>query len=377
MLSALLGLSTQSVIVPAVRYGAFSRAAVEHHPQLILADPANWYGGVRPSYGFTVSRIGAFSRAAVEQHPQLILADPTNWYTTNEVPKGGIFSRAAVESPPQLILTNPANWFSALTPAEGFTLPTFPPVLNFLSGAWNIRPSTADLSVTTVTSSTVAPTTTEPVVASTTETPSSDEEVISTEAPVVFSETVQVSTTIAPISNEEPVTPELRLPVSTRAPGVPHHFKDDDDNVIRYEISNGIHKISSNRESFEIHYTNRDTVSLLKSVPDSEITSKAEVVAPEDEIRLDTPVETPVSTSVQQMVTTPVQETVAPPLIHSSNTVEQSSTAGVPSTNFILLNYLSLPAFPAQPFLHTNALISRIQALPSEGRYARTFVTVA
>lgn len=358
----------QSVIVPTVRIGAFSRAAVEQQPQLILADPANWYGGFRPTDGYTVARIGAFSRTAVEQQPHLILSDPTDWYTKNEVPKIGAFSRAAVENPPQLILTNPANWFSALTPAEGFTLPTFSPVLSFLSSGWNIRPSTA------VPSSTVAPTTTETVVSSTFKASLSDEDPVSSDAPIVSSETVEVSTA-APIQSEEPVTPvRLRLPVTTRPPGVPHHFKDDkDDDIIRYEISDGIHKITSNRQSFEIRYTNRNTGTLLKSGQDPEdIAIESKAIVPEDETRLETPVETPVQEKVQK---TPVQETVAPPLIHSSNDVEQSATAGVAFAN-ILPNFLQLPVFPAQPFFHTGALISRIQALPFEERYAHTFVSV-
>lgn len=356
----------QSVIVPILRSGSFSRAAVEQRPQFILADPGNFYSGLRPPGVYTVSKIGAFSRAAVEQRPQLILSDPSDLYTGFSPNEGfpvsgiGAFSRDAVEKQPQLVLTSPANWFSSITLAGGLTLPTFPPVIDFSTSGWYIRPNAAvpSTAVESITTETVVPFT------------SKDEEVsLSKEVPLVSSHVQEVPTTIVPI--DAPVTPAIRLPVTTRPPGVPHHYKDDkDDNFIRYEISDGVHKITSNRQSFEIRYTNRNKGTLLKSVDVSEdipVESKSEMM--KDETRSEAHVETP--------ITTPVQETVVhvtPPLIRNLNDAA-IQTVGIIPLNAI--NVLTHPEFPAQPFFNANTLISRIQALPFEERYARNFVTVA
>ncbi|XP_055295135.1 uncharacterized protein LOC129564906 [Sitodiplosis mosellana] len=365
LLSTLLGLSTQSLMVPKnVPNAALYRT--------ILSDPSNWYADLAPTY--PVAKIGAFSRSAVEQRPQLILSDPSSLYSSFwpserlTVSTYGAFSRAAVESrpSPQLVLTNPANWFSALTPSQGFTLPIFRPVPSFLSNNWNIQPSVA-VATSTPTITETVPTTTESVVLSTTaapliETASLSEEVpLSTNAPLVPSAPVEVPTTVAPI--DEPVTPEFRLPVSTRPPGVPHHFTDDD-NYIRYRISDGVHTIMSNRQSFEIRYTRPNSGSFLTSekvLDDIAIESKA--VPFEDATKLVTPVDTP--------VVTPVQETVAhfvPPLIRGSNDAALHTVAKVPLND---ITVLALPQTEPQPFL-----VSRIQSLPFEGNYARTFATV-
>lgn len=372
MLSTLLGLSMQSIIVP-LRSGSFSRAAVEQRPQFILADPGTFYAGLRPTGAYTVSKIGAFSRAAVEQRPQLILADPSDLYTgfsPNEgFPVSGIggFSRDSVEKQPQLVLTSPANWFSSISLAEGFTLPTLPPVIDFLTSNWYIRPNTA------VPTATVEPITTETVVSSTTLAPSEEEKEVqlSTEAPLVSSDVQEVPKTTAPIVNVAPVMPAIRLPVTTRPPGVPHHYKDEkDDNFISYEISDGVHKITSNRQSFEIRYTNPNTGTLLKSADVTEdipIKSKSEVK--EDETRSEKYEETPVATPVQEAAIH-----VTPPLIRNSNDAAIQSVGTIPLN---AINVLTQPEFPPQPFFNANALISRIQALPFEDRYARTFVTVA
>lgn len=51
---------------------------------------------------------------------------------------------------------------------------------------------------------------------------------------------------------KEDETPEItaRLSVTTRKPGTPHHIIDAD-NIVRSEFINGIHKITSDRQSFE------------------------------------------------------------------------------------------------------------------------------
>lgn len=360
-------MSTQSVIVPTARFGAFSRAAVEQRPQFTLADAVNWNLGFGPNVGYTVSRIGPFSRAAVEQHPRFFLADPSNWYTGVRpsdgftVAKIGAFSRAAVERPPQLVLTNPTSWFSALTPAEGFTLPIFPPV-DFS------RPSEA------LPSPTITLKTADILVSPTTETPLTEEIPLSTEAPLISSDIEEISSTVAPTVAVELVTPELRLPVTTRAPGVPHHFKDDnDDNFIRYEVSDGVHKFITNRQSFEFRYTNRNTPPLLKSGDvladiQEDIHPKAEVLT--DETRLATPVDVPVATPVQETVTH-----ITPPLIHTSGS-ESIQPVTVPSKLVLPQNVLVLPQIPPQIF-SAQALISPVQTLPFDGIYARIFVPVA
>lgn len=314
LLSALFGLSMQSVIVPTLRSESLSDVVVQQQPQLI---PGNWYTGFTPNGKFSI----------------------------------GTISRAAVEQQPQLVLTNPANWFSSLTPATGFTPPTFPPVLSFLTNNWNIQTPTA------IPSSIVAPTitTADTVVSSRTLTPLAEEASVS-------------ETTTPPIISDEPITPALRLPVTTRKPGVPHHFEEEkDDNFIRYEIADGIHKITSNRQSFEIRYTNRNKGTQLKSeedLPDIAIEQKVE--KPENELKVETPADTPVPMPIEKTVNPDT-----PPLFHNSNNVEQLATVGFP---FTTLNVLTLPQLPPQPFYQRDTIISRFLTLPFEERYAHTFV---
>lgn len=61
------------------------------------------------------------------------------------------------------------------------------------------------------------------------------------------------------------MNPSIRLPVTTRKPEVPQHIvdDDDDDDVVRSEIDGNIHRISSNKEKFELHYTPRKYPQLM------------------------------------------------------------------------------------------------------------------
>lgn len=281
-------------------------------------------GPIAPSQGYTFAKVGSFSRSAVEQRPQLILDDPSDWNSgsswPNEdltVPTIGPFSRASVESrpSPQLVLTNPANWFADWKPFQSLTLPVFPSV-EFLSNNWNIRPSPV------VTTSTVTPTTTETFVSSTTTTPSSDEGQLSPDIPLVST--------------------ELRIPVTTRKPGEPHHFYDDD-NYIQYKILDGVHKIFSNRQSFEIRYTKPNSGTVLKSSELSDgIPIESNPVKLEDS-KLNTPINTSIATPIQTEVQT------APPLIHNSNDVTNIHTIVIaPST------FLEPPQIKPQPFHYSS-----------------------
>ena len=309
MLSALLRLSRQSPIPT-----QFSRAAVEQSPRFVLADPANWYTKFAPSQGNTFAKVGSFSRSAVEQRPQLILEDPSDWNSgswPNEdltVPTIGPFSRASVESrpTPQLVLTNPANWFATWTPSQSLTLPVFPAV-DFLSSNWNIRSSSA----------------------------------VPTETTSTTTETFISSTTTTPLTEKDQLS-ELRIPVTTRKPGEPHHFFDND-NYIQYEILDGVHKIFSNRQSFEIRYTKPNSGTYFKSNELSDdISIESDPVKLEDS-KLETPINTPIATPIQTEVQT------APPLIHNSNDVNDIHTVvTVPST------ILEPPRFEPQPFHYSS-----------------------
>lgn len=308
MLSALLGLSTQSPIDRTARNVLFSRAAVEQSPRFVLADPANWHTGFAPSQRHTFAKVGSFSRSAVEHRPQLVLDDPSDWYSGSwpnddlTVPTIGPFSRASVESrpSPQLVLTNSANWYAAWKPSPSLTLPVFPPV-NFLSNSWNIPVSPAiPIETTSTTTDTVFPSTT----------PSTEKDQLS----------------------------ELRIPVTTRKPGEPHHFFDDD-NYIQYEILDGVHKISSNRQLFEIRYTKPNYGTILKSTDVSDdIPIESNPVEPEDS-KLEIPVHNSIATPVQTEVQT------APPLIrHSNDGTDINSMVTAP------INFLIPPQIEAQPF---------------------------
>lgn len=330
LLSALLGTSTQSPIARTVRSVAFSRAAVEHSPRFILADQANWYSSFVPSQGYKFAKVASFSRSAVEQRPQLILDDPIDWYSDswpNEhltVPNVA-FSRAAVESrpSPQLTLTNPANWFADWTPSQFLTLPVLNlPSIDFLSINWNTRPLSTSLT------SSVASTTTETFVSSTTTTPSTEK------AP--SSEKDQLSADI-------PLDSELRIPVTTRKPGEPHHFYDND-NHIQYEILDGVHKISSNHQSFEIRYTKPNSGTFLKSSQVSDdIPIESNPVKLED-LKLEIPINTPIETTVQKE-----EVQTAPPLIRNSNDANDIHLdVTAPGAG------LEPPQFEPKPFLESS-----------------------
>ncbi|XP_031619134.1 uncharacterized protein LOC116338171 [Contarinia nasturtii] len=212
--------------------------------------------------------------------------------------------------------------FSSFNPSYGLNLPTSP-FSNFLySFGW--KPLSAGASSTTIAPSTEVP------------------EVVSTISPLV----------------DSAVTPTLRIPVTTRPPGVPHHFTDD--NLIRYEIENGVHKITSNHESYEFKFRNKATESTSKPEEASNKVSKES----KPETVTEKPLETPVKTTENSPIlpTQKVFDQITPALIHYSDDEKLPiQSAAIPFSSF---TFLTLPELSAQQFIDTDAIISRYQALP-------------
>lgn len=68
--------------------------------------------------------------------------------------------------------------------------------------------------------------------------------------------------------------PVYRLPVSTRPPNVPHHYKIESNpyykpgnfynpDIVHHEIQNGIHKITSQYETYEFQYHVQEKPTML------------------------------------------------------------------------------------------------------------------
>lgn len=127
-------------------------------------------------------------------------------------------------------VTNPVILLMSVMPSESLQLPILSPLSNFKQNDWSVSA---------------------PPMVSTTTVPS----------PII------ASSTVAPNPIEVPTTPEssisLSLFVTTRPPNTLHHFTDDF--VVRSEFSNGVQRIESEREKYEIRYTDayKDSVKVI------------------------------------------------------------------------------------------------------------------
>lgn len=202
------------------------------------------------------------------------------------------YRTATHENLPGLVLTNPVNLFSFLKPATNLQLPTFSAASFVPSLSWN------------------------------TQTPE-----VTTTAPLVQS-----------------TIPSFRIPVSTRPPGVPHH-----DDIVLSEFKDGVHRIVSNRQTFEF----RDT---RKQIETTKIQSRIDIKedVPVAKNLISTPVETPASIIDQTTTNT------SPPLIHYSDEILSNEAA--------VLTILSPPEIPYQQFfgVEPSTIISKTQTLPFE-----------
>lgn len=149
--------------------------------------------------------------------------------------------------PSELAVTNPAALFMSLMPSESLQLPILSQISNFGQNDWIVS---TPLVVPTVPVAPTVPVTQTTFVAPTTSV-----------APTAF---------VAPTSTEAPITSDLsnsvRISVTTRPPNTLHHFTND--LIVRSVISNGVHKIESERESYEIRYTgaNKPADSPIESI---------------------------------------------------------------------------------------------------------------
>lgn len=208
------------------------------------------------------------------------------------------------DTEPDLHLTDPSHLFTSLKPAEHIQLPNLPPI-DFLH-PWKI-PSNAEASLGTVADPTLP--------------------------------------TTASIADST-VIPSLRIPVTTRKPGQDHHFADDD--VVQYEVSDGVQRLVSNRQTFEYKITARKPTEIaLKTVETTAEPAKEAGIH------------------------------ITPPLFHFSNEQPtEINSIDVPDEE--ISSILKLPQIPVQPFyvIHPNELVSRIQALPFEDNNVHTILTV-
>lgn len=80
------------------------------------------------------------------------------------------------------------------------------------------------------------------------------------------SSTVPSAPSLRTFYNSPIYYPTHRLSVSTRPPNTPHHFTDD---IVRSDFSDGVHRIVSDRQSYEIRYSGHPygSVSVLRNDP--------------------------------------------------------------------------------------------------------------
>lgn len=203
-------------------------------------------------------------------------------------------SNALVDKESPLHLTNPSNLFTSLKPAEHIQPPNLPSINFWPLIAWKF--------------------------------PAISEAATSTTAP--------------PVIADSTAAPSLRIPVTTRKPGQDHHFADDD--IVQFVARDGVHRLISNRQTFEYRQTARQ--------PTAE-SAAAEI-----------PAEPPKDNETH----------VIPPLIHCSDEQPNEIFSGSPD-----LTTLKLPQISVQPFytIQPSEIISQIQSLPFEERNVRTFIT--